>query len=87
MKFPNAFWHGIMAGLARARGGLLGRARRGPDDEQRRGGWFLVTVGGMSSWCGRHWPVVLRGADSLVCLAHCLTKSRPPRQGRSPSHP
>ena len=26
MKFPNAFWHGIMAGLARARGGLLGGA-------------------------------------------------------------
>ena len=26
MRFRNAFWQGIMAGLARARGGLLGRA-------------------------------------------------------------
>ena len=30
MKFRNAFWQGIMAGLARARGGLLGRARGRP---------------------------------------------------------
>ena len=28
------------------------RPARGPDDEQRRGGWFLLTGGGMSSWCG-----------------------------------
>ena len=52
----------IAAGAARPSGGgapvfmypcrKAPRPARGPDDEQRRGGWFLLTGGGMSSWCG-----------------------------------
>ena len=49
------------------------RPAHGPDDEPRRGGWFLLTVGGMSSWCGWHWPAVFPVDDPVVVLVHCHT--------------
>ena len=45
--------------------GRLPRPRRGPDDEQRRAGWFLLTGGGMSSWRGWHWPAVFPVEDPV----------------------
>ena len=44
-----------------------------PDDEQRRVGWFLLTGGGMSSWCGWHWPAVFPVEDPVAVLVHCHT--------------
>ena len=49
------------------------RPAHGPDDEQRRGGWFLLTGGGMSSWCGWHWPAVFPVEDPVAVLVHCRT--------------
>ena len=46
---------------------------RGPDDEQRRSGWFLLTGAGMSSWCGRHGPAVFPDDDPVAVLVHCHT--------------
>ena len=49
------------------------RPAHGPDDEPRRGGWLLLTGGGMSSWCGWHWPAVFPVDDPVVVLVHCHT--------------
>ena len=65
-------------------------------------GWFLLTGGGMSSWCGWHWPAVFPVEDPVAVLVHCLTTTRQlaryrqdgkrpparsPQQGRRPSRP
>ena len=36
-------------------------------------GWFLLTGGGMSSWCGWHWPAVFPVEDPVAVLVHCRT--------------
>ena len=34
---------------------------------------FLLTVGGMSSWCGWHWPAVFPVDGPMAVLMHCHT--------------
>ena len=36
-------------------------------------GWFLLTGGGMSSWCGWHWPAVFPVEDPVAVLVHYHT--------------
>ena len=33
-------------------------------------GWFLLTGGGRSSWCGWHWPAVFSVDDPVAVLVH-----------------
>ena len=52
-------------------GRLPARARAGRGAATRR--LFLLTGGGMSSWCGWHWRAVFLVDDPVAVLAHCRT--------------
>ena len=44
----------------------------------RRVGGFLLTVGGMSWWCGWHWPGLFPVDDPVDAAATVDAQTRPP---------